>query len=50
MTFELDNVRKPGRRKCVVPAAEFFGDLADELARFMLGADEEFEKRLAPAK
>jgi len=50
VTFELNNVRKPGRRKCVVPAAEFFGDLADELARYMLGADEEFEKRLAPAK
>ena len=27
-----------------------FGDLADELARYILGADDEFEKRLAPAK
>jgi len=50
VTFELDNVRKPGRRKCVVPAAEFFGDTADELARYMLGADDDFEKRFASAK
>jgi hypothetical protein len=32
-----------------VAAAEF-GDLADELARYILGADDDFGKRLAPVK
>jgi len=47
--YELDNVRKPGRRKCTVNSVDF-GDLADELARYMIGADDDFEKRFAPAK
>ena len=47
--FELENVRKPGRRKCTV-AAGGFDDLSDELARYMIGADDDFEKRFAPAK
>jgi len=47
--LDLDNVRKPGRRKCTLAAGEF-GDLADELARYMIGADDDFEKRFAPAK
>ena len=47
--YELDNVRKPGRRKCTVNSVDF-GELADELARYMIGADDDFEKRFAPAK
>jgi len=47
--IDLSNVRQVGRRQCRVATAEF-GDMADELARYILGADDDFERRLAPAK
>jgi len=47
--FDLVNVSRLGKQQCRVPAAEF-GDLADELARYILGADDDFAKRFAPAK
>jgi hypothetical protein len=47
--FDLRNVRQLGRQQCRVAAAAF-GDLADELARYILGADDDFAKRLAPSK
>ena len=47
--IDLSNVRQVGRRQCRVATADF-GDLADELARYILGADDDFERRLAPAK
>jgi serine/threonine-protein kinase len=47
--IDLDNVRQPGRRQGRIALAEF-GDLADELARYILGADDDFERRLAPVK
>ena len=47
--FDLHNVRQLGHQQCRVALADF-GDLADELARYILGADDDFAKRLAPAK
>jgi hypothetical protein len=47
--FDLVNVSRIGKQQCRVAAAEF-GDLADELARYILGADDDFGKRLAPVK
>jgi len=47
--IDLRNVSELGRQQCRVPAAEF-GELADEIARYMLGADDDFGKRLAPLK
>ena len=49
VAVDLLNVRQLGRRQARITLADF-GDLADELARYILGADDEFEKRLAPAK
>ena len=49
VVVDLHNVRQLGRRQARITLADF-GDLADELARYILGADDEFEKRLAPAK
>jgi hypothetical protein len=39
------NLRRPGKGQCRIPAAAM-KDIADELARYMLGADEDFGKRL----
>jgi hypothetical protein len=46
LTAELVNVRRIGRRQCRVPAAQAH-ELADELARYLVGVDDEFEKRFA---
>jgi serine/threonine protein kinase len=47
MAVQVDvlNVRRYGRAQCRVPAAEV-KDLGDELARYMLGVDDDFGKRL----
>jgi hypothetical protein len=42
---EATNVRRYGRWQCLVPGAEV-KDLGDELARYMLGIDDDFGKRL----
>jgi hypothetical protein len=44
-TVEVENVRRPGKKECRIPAAQM-KDLGDELARYMLGVDEDFAKRL----
>ncbi len=43
--FELYNVRKPGRVQCRIEAGDF-KEVADDLARYMLGVDNDFEKVL----
>jgi len=45
---EVMNVRRYGTARCLVPAAEV-KDLGDELARYMLGVDDDFGKRLQRA-
>ena len=47
VTVELVNVRRPGRRKFRIGAAKF-KEIGDELARYVLGTDNDFE-RLAAA-
>jgi hypothetical protein len=47
VTVELTNVRRPGRRQLRIGAAKF-KDVGDELARYILGTDNDFE-RLAGA-
>ena len=47
VTVELVNVRRPGRRKFRIGLAKF-KDIGDELARYVLGTDNDFE-RLAAA-
>ena len=42
---ELVNVRRPGKRKHRIPAARF-KDIGDDLARYILGADNDFERLL----
>lgn len=42
---EVMNVRRYGKWQCLVPGAEA-KDLGDELARYMLGVDDDFGKRL----
>jgi Protein kinase domain len=44
--FELVNVRRPGRRTFRL-TADRFRDLGDELARYVLGVDNDFERRIA---
>ena len=39
------NVRRPGKAQCRIPVAEL-KDLGDELARYMLGVDDDFGRRL----
>jgi len=46
VTLELVNVRRIGRRQCRVPADKV-KELADDLARYLVGVDEELEKTLA---
>jgi len=43
VTLELVNVRRPGRRKFRIGAAKF-KDIGDELARYVLGTDNDFER------
>ena len=43
---ELVNVRRPGKRRFRI-GAERFKDVGDELARYILGVDDEFERFLA---
>jgi serine/threonine protein kinase len=43
VTLELVNVRRIGRRHCRIPADKV-KDLADELARYIVGVDDELEK------
>jgi hypothetical protein len=45
VSVELANVRRPGRRKHRV-AADKFKDVADDLARYILGVDDDFERLL----
>ena len=45
VTVELKNVRRAGKYQCRV-AADELKDLPDEVGRYILGADDEFEKRL----
>ncbi len=45
VTVELKNVRRAGKIQCRV-AADELKDLPDEIGRYILGADDEFEKRL----
>lgn len=45
---EVMNVRRFGKWQCLVPVAEV-KDLGDELARYMLGVDDDFGKRLQKA-
>jgi hypothetical protein len=47
-SFELTEVRRPGKRRGKVPVAQI-KDIGDELARYIVGVDEEFARRLAPA-
>ena len=47
VTVELVNVRRPGRRKFRIGVAKF-KEIGDELARYVLGTDNDFE-RLAAA-
>jgi hypothetical protein len=46
VTVELVNVRRPGRRQFRIGAAKF-KDVGDELARYMLGTDNDFERLAA---
>jgi len=45
-TFELTDVRRPGKRKCRIPVAQI-KDIGDELARYVVGVDDEFAKHFA---
>ena len=45
VTIDLVNVRRPGKRTFRL-AAERFKDVGDELARYILGVDEEFARRI----
>jgi hypothetical protein len=44
VALELHNVRRPGLRKGRI-AADKFKDVGDELARYILGVDNDFERR-----
>jgi len=47
VTVDLTNVRRPGRRQLRISAAKF-KDAGDDLARYILGADNDFERLAAP--
>jgi hypothetical protein len=47
--IELVNVRRTGRVQARVPAM-LLGDVVDDLARYAIGVDDDFEKVLKPAK
>lgn len=46
VSLELATVRRHGRRKHRIPAAKF-KDVGDELARYIVGVDDDFERLLA---
>jgi serine/threonine-protein kinase len=46
VAIELTGVRRIGKTACRVPAAEV-EDAVDELGRYILGADDDFERRLS---
>lgn len=46
--IELTDVRRPGRVRCRI-APEELGDLVDDLARYVLGVDDDFDKVLKRA-
>ena len=45
-TLELLNVRRFGRTRCVLPTAQFRASI-DDLARYLLGADDEFLRHVS---
>jgi hypothetical protein len=45
--IELVNVRRPGRVRCRIEPATF-DDVVDDLARYILGVDDDFDKILTP--
>ena len=45
VNVEMTNVWKPGKRRHRIPAANF-KDVGDEVARYILGVDKDFEGRL----
>lgn len=45
VNVEMTNVWKPGKRRHRIPAANF-KDIGDEVARYILGVDKDFEARL----
>ena len=45
VNVEMTNVWKPGKRRHRIPAANF-KDIGDEVARYILGVDKDFEGRL----
>ena len=45
VNVEMTNVWKPGKRRHRIPAANF-KDVGDEVARYLLGVDKDFEGRL----
>ena len=44
-SIELVNVRRPGRRRFRL-GADRLRELGDELARYVLGVDNDFERRI----
>ena len=48
IAVELKNVRRPGTVRCRVAAGELAG-LPDDFGRYVLGADDDFEKRMRGA-
>jgi hypothetical protein len=46
---ELLNVRRTGKVQARVPGA-LLGEVVDDLARYAIGVDDDFEKVLKPAK
>jgi hypothetical protein len=49
VALELSSVRRMGKAVCRVPAAEI-EQAADDLGRYILGADDDFERRLPPRR
>ena len=47
LSIELVNVRRPGRSKCTLDPKTFDG-VVDDLARYVLGVDDDFDKVLGP--
>jgi serine/threonine protein kinase len=49
VTAELTNVRKAGKHSCRIEPADL-EHAADELCRYIIGADDDFARRLAPRR
>ena len=47
--IELVNVHRPGKQQCRVPI-DLLADAVDDLARFVIGVDDDFEKVLKAGK